>query len=284
MQLKNLQMNAYNPHLRFDEEKLEEFAHIVEQNHGYDFTRYAKSSFRRRIERLLTLSSIRSIDDLILKLKKDGAYINDLVNEITVNTTEMFRDGSFWVYMKTLLKDVSGKNGKISIWHAGCSTGEEIYSMAIAIRELDLKDQVELIATDINEAVLEQSKLGEYPLRNLKTCEDNYKRAGGYFDFKKYCKLSGNSFQMNPELLDNVRFDVHDLVRDKYRLSCDMIMCRNVFIYFNKELQEKVIGEMTRTLKSGGYLAIGSKESIDWSQYSYKYKVESSLERVYQLR
>jgi chemotaxis protein methyltransferase CheR len=251
------------------------------ESQGVDFSNYAFSSFRRRIIRFLEINKIRDINEFLERIKADYSYAGILVKEITVNVTEMFRDPSFWIIMRDSILPQLSKNSVINIWHAACSTGEEVYSMAILLKESGLLKHSKIIATDINSNVLKVAEEGIYPLRNQKTNNENYEKLGGIGKLSDYYTVTNNFVHFDRQLLEKVDFKCHNLAQDGPISNFDLILCRNVLIYFNFELQEKVVQTFGKSMSTGSFLGIGSKESIIWYKASRFFETESYEEKIY---
>lgn len=254
----------------------------IKEKFNYDFSDYAMSSFKRRIIRILELFGFESVDALIEKLNSDKAFVETLVKEITVNTTEMFRDPSFWRKLRDeIMTEVNAVN-KIRIWHAACSSGEEVYSMCIMLKELDLWDKCQLVASDLNDDVLDAAKKGIYFSRNMEVNEANYQRYEGKKKLSDYyTRLNQELVQFDPRLIENVNFYKYDLVKSAPFSKFDIILCRNVMIYFNIELQNRVVELFDSSLFKGGYLAVGSKETIAWCNAAKNFSTISAEEKIY---
>ncbi len=261
---------------------IKEISGVLKSSWNYDFSEYATTSFMRRISRAKEIFRIGSNAELIVKIKSDKNFTEELVREITVNTTEMFRDPSFWRKLREDILPELAKLSTIRIWHAACSSGEEVYTMAILLNEMGISNY-SIIATDINDEVIEKAKSGLYLNRNMELNTQNYNRFLGGVDFKKYYNhFSVDVVKMNPDLLRNVHFRKHDLVIGTPFSKFDLVLCRNVMIYFNMSLQNKVLSLIEQSLFSGSYLAIGSKESIAWCAASNHFKTISAEEKIYQ--
>jgi chemotaxis protein methyltransferase CheR len=233
--------------------------------YGYDFTDYSKASLKRRINRLLMLDKFPSFAELRFRVKTDEAYLKRFVEEITVNVTEMFRDPGFYRCLRDKVLKVLATYPLIRIWHAGCSTGEEVYSMAILLQEANLLHKSLLYATDLNPDVLEKGRRGIYPLGNMKQYSENYILSGGMLDFSTYYTAKYDHAIFNKELSRKMIFATHNLVSDRSFNEFQLILCRNVLIYFDKELQDRVLMLFDQSLESLGFLALGSKETIRFS-------------------
>jgi chemotaxis protein methyltransferase CheR len=261
--------------------ELKKLTEIIKEKFGYDFREYAMSSFKRRVTRILELKKIPNIETLVSQVENNQFVKEDFLHEITVNVTELFRDPSFWRVMKMVLPNLYLNQEKIRIWHAGCSSGEEVYSMLILLKEMDLMDKVEIIASDIDKCILAKAKEGKISLRNMELNEKNYIRYNPTGDLKKYFLYDKEYVYFDKELLSKVSFREINLADVKSFTKCDLILCRNVMIYFNQNLQNEVIKLFHDMLFNYGYLAIGSKESIIWSEYANKFLVINNEEKIY---
>jgi chemotaxis protein methyltransferase CheR len=240
--------------------------------YGYDFTGYSRASLKRRIHRLSSLDKSLSFAEFRYKISTDPVYFKRFVEQITVNVTEMFRDPSFF---KTLRNEVLPRLGTyplIRIWLAGCSTGEEAYSIAIILKELNLLHKSLIYATDLNPAVLEKASQGLFGLGQMKLYSENYILSGGQKDFSSYYTANYSLAKFDPELKRKIIFSTHNLVSDHSFNEFQLILCRNVLIYFDRDLQHKVIDLFDESLEELGYLALGTKETMEFSQVSKKYK------------
>lgn len=253
---------------------------LIKTRHNYDFTNYALSSFKRRVIRILELNKM-TITTLIQKLE-DADYLEYFLNEITVNVTEMFRDPSFWRALReTILPQILLNHKKIRIWHAGCSSGEEVVSMAILLREMNIEKDVQLIATDLDTNILKRAREARYAVKHMELNERNYIRFQGTGQLTNYYKVQNNEAVLDPSLLENVSFRQHDLVRGEVFNKFDLVLCRNVMIYFNQQLQNDVLKKLHESLFKYGYLAIGSKESLIWCDIAGKFLVVNNEEKIY---
>jgi chemotaxis protein methyltransferase CheR len=253
----------------------------IKESIGVDFNNYAFSSFKRRVVRFLEMNKIRNIDEFISRIKTDKIYTDNLVKEITVNVTEMFRDPSFWVVLRDKILPQLSNKPSFKIWHSACSTGEEVYSMAILLKESNLLKNTSIVATDINSNVLKVAEKGVYSLKDQSTNSKNYEQFGGKNKLSDYYTVLDKTVQFDIKLVDNVDFRSHNLVQDNPICEFDLILCRNVLIYFNFELQEKVIETFNKSMSVGSFLGIGSKESIRWCKNTCLFEAESVDEKIY---
>ncbi|MFW5760359.1 MAG: CheR family methyltransferase [Cyclobacteriaceae bacterium] len=262
--------------------ELRKLTEVIKQHRGYDFTNYAMSSFKRRILRVIELGKFSSVEHLIRKIKEEDGYIDEFLEEITVNVTEMFRDPSFWrVVRDHIIPNILLNHNTVSIWHAGCSSGEEVFSMAILLKEMGILNKAKIIATDLDRSILEKAKRGEYAVKNMELNQKNYVRFQGIGQLSDYYNVYNGKAIMDKSLIENVSFREHDLVRGIVFNKFDIVLCRNVMIYFNQTLQNEVLKKLHESLFKYGYLTIGSKESLIWCDIANKFIVVNNEEKIY---
>jgi len=243
----------------------------VLQLYGYDFTNYTKASLLRRLNQLCLLDNFASFAELRYRVVSDASYLQRFVEKITVNVTEMFRDPDFFSYLRTEILPKLGTSPFIRIWIAGCATGEEAYSLAILLHEAKLLHKSLIYATDINPTVLEQAKKGVISMADLKLYKENYLLSGGKADFSAYYTANYNWVKLNSKLRDRILFSSHNLVSDASFNAFQLILCRNVLIYFDTQLQGRVLSLFDESLDTLGYLALGSKETLRFSALAPNY-------------
>lgn len=263
-----------------ENELLESLLVTIHNLYGYDFTQYSRASLQRRINAFYTKAKITSFDALLNKLS-DPQYFTYFIEEITVNVTEMFRDYGFYKLLKSAVIPILATYPFIRIWHAGCSTGEEVYSMAIMLKEAGILHKSILYATDINQAVLEKAKNGIFPISMMQQYSENYIAAGGEKDFSIYYRANYNLAKFDESLINKMVFSAHNLVTDGSFNEFQLILCRNVLIYFDKDLQNKVLQLFDKSLENLGFLALGNKESVRFSTHAFKYKLVDSKEKLW---
>lgn len=249
--------------------------------HGYDFTDYSKASLKRRINRLFTLDRFPSFAEFRYRLKHDPSYVRRFIEQITVPVTEMFRDPGFYKVLREEVLPVLGTYPVIRIWHAGCATGEEVYSMAILLKEANLLHKSLLYATDINPEVLERARAGIFPLTLIKQYTENYINSGGKQDFSSYYSANYDHAKFDGSLSTKMIFSTHNLVSDRSFNEFQLILCRNVLIYFDRQLQTRVFELFTDSLDNLGFLALGSKETLRFSTVAPNYKAVSAKEKIW---
>jgi len=243
----------------------------IYRDYGYDFLQYSRASMKRRINRLMTNDRLASFAELRFVLKDNPAFLQHFVEEITVNLTEMFRDPLFFRQLREEILPQLGTYPLIRVWVAGCSTGEEAYSMSILLKEANLYHKSLIYATDINPRVLDIARNGVYPLSQIKSFSENYIESGGKQDFSKYYTANYEWAKFDADLKQKMILSTHNLVSDTSFNSFQLILCRNVVIYFNKDLQERVFKLFDASLENLGYLALGSKETIRFSGIQHNF-------------
>jgi chemotaxis protein methyltransferase CheR len=262
--------------------EIRKITEIVKNKYNYDFTDYAISSYKRRIQRILELYKFASARQLIDKIEQDAVFFETFLTEITVNVTEMFRDPSFWREIRDhIVPNVLLNHDSFSIWHAGCSSGEEVISMAILLKEMGIYNKVNIIATDIDKPILAKAMRAEYTVKNMELNEKNYIRYQGNASIHDYYDDKNGKAIFDPALLKNVSFRNFDLVKGSAFNKFDLILCRNVMIYFNQNLQNRVLKMLHESLFKYGYLAIGSKESLIWCEIANRFIVANNEEKIY---
>lgn len=252
-----------------------EIAILIEEiykYHGYDFSGYSAASFRRRVERLYQMDRFEHFSDFLSKARSDESYFKHMVEEITVNVTEMFRDPDFYRILRTEILPILATKPFIRIWHACCASGEEVFSMAILLKELNLLDRSLLYATDLNPTVLDIAKKGLFPLRTIQQYAENYRIASGKKDFSDYYTANYGHAKFSDELINKMVFSQHNLITDGSFNEFDLILCRNVLIYFDKDFQRVSLELFDKSLSKLGYLALGTKETIKFSSIQHRYK------------
>jgi chemotaxis protein methyltransferase CheR len=263
-------------------EEVRKITGIIQSKYKYDFSEYALSSFKRRINRILNIHHFTNVDQLIDKLILEPDYFHTFLSELTVNVTEMFRDHSFWLTLrKDILIPLFKEKEKVRIWHAGCSSGEEVFSMAIYLKEMGVLNRTSIIASDIDKDILAKAKAGKYNIKNMDVNTKNYERAQGKFKLSAYYQQQDNFVTFDPTLLENIIFKEYNLTSQEAFSKFDLVLCRNVLIYFNQNLQNKVLKSIHESLFINSYLAIGSKESLIWCDHVSKFNCINNEEKIY---
>lgn len=253
----------------------------VHKRYGYDFRDYARASLMRRAKLVAASTGFKNISELIPALLHDRSYFLNMLHHFSITVTEMFRDPQVYLKLRETVFPYLETHPYIKIWHAGCATGEEVYSLAILLKEAGIYDRCTIFATDFNDSALEVAKEAIYKIENMKHCLTSYRNAGGINSFSEYYTADSDSIVLNKELRKNITFANHNLVLDSVFGEMHLILCRNVLIYFNKTLQNKTLELFRESLVSGGFLCIGTKESINFSSVINDFQAISEKEKIY---
>ena len=253
----------------------------VFRRYGFDFREYAPASLKRRVWRRVYAEHLQTITALLEKVLHDPTCMERLLLDLSINVTAMFRDPTFYVAFREQVVPLLRTYPFTRIWVAGCSTGEEVYSLAILLREEELYDRSRIYATDINEVVLEQARAGVFPLDRMRDYTDNYIRGGGTRAFSEYYVAAYDGAQFQRSLIENVVFAQHNLVSDRSFNEFHVILCRNVMIYFDKTLQDHVHELFYESLVHFGVLALGHKESTRFSPFEQRYEELDASQKLY---
>src|SRR3954452_10103695 len=258
--------------INITEDELEEVLQLLLHQYGYDFTNYSHASLRRRILHFMNTQLLASVYDLKFKLINQKNIFIQLLQTITINVTDMFRDPSFYKALRDKIFPQLATYPLIKIWHAGCATGEEAFSLAILLHEENLLNRCRIYATDLNSVNLTKAQKGIIPLANMKEHSQHYYEAGGKDHFSNYYTAKYDHVLINKELRTNIVFSHHNLVTDNVFNEFQLILCRNVLIYFEPVLQNKVLNLLYNSLSPLGFLAIGLKESLLFSDLNSKFE------------
>lgn len=249
---------------------------------GFDFRQYSRSSISRRIYNRMKIGSIPTISRLLEKVIHEDGFLEQILNDFSINVTEMFRNPSFFKAFRKEVIPQLRDYPEIRIWHAGCATGEEVFSMAILLEEEGLMDKTVIYATDMNEHVLQKAKHGAFPIHKMQSYTKNYMLAGGIHAFSEYYKADHQYAYFLPSLLENIIFAQHNLVTDQSFNEFHVIICRNVLIYFSPALQNQVQQLFYESLSVKGFLGLGDKETLRFAELMPKYQEIVGKERIYQ--
>jgi len=261
--------------------EIELLLEAVYRRYGFDFREYAQASLKRRLWRRASAEGASSISELQAKLLHDPPSMERLLLDLSINVTSMFRDPTFYVAFRAKVVPLLHTYPFTRIWCAGCSTGEEVYSLAIVLQEEGLYDRTRIYATDINESVLATAKAGIFPLDKMQQYTQNYIRGGGKHDFSQYYLAAYEAAQFSKTLTENVVFAQHNLAMDRAFNQFNVIVCRNVMIYFDKPLQDRVHALFYESLERFGVLALGHKETLTFTPLADRYEELDPAERIY---
>jgi chemotaxis protein methyltransferase CheR len=253
----------------------------IYRHYGFDFREYAPASLKRRVWRRVQAEHAGSIAGLLERVLHDPLVMERLLLDLSINVTSMFRDPTFYATFREKVAPMLHTYPFTRVWVAGCSTGEEVYSLAILLHEEGLYERTRIYATDINEAVLERARIGVFPLEKMQEYTENYLRAGGKRSFSEYylAKYEGALFERS--LTENVVWAPHNLVQDRSFNTFNVILCRNVMIYFDRTLQRHVHELFHESLERFGILALGHKESIRFTGFEDRYEELDAQEKIY---
>jgi len=254
----------------------------IHKRYGYDFRNYARASLKRRIRNFAGASNCETISAMISPLLHDASFAAKLIFALSVTVSEMFRDPEFFRFLRDQVIPYLKTYPFVRIWHAGCSTGEEVYSLAIVLQEEGIYDRATIFATDFNDLALDKAREGIYSLEKIKAYTSNYQRSGGAESFTKYYRTGYDAAILDATLKKNITFANHNLATDGVFSEVHLVLCRNVLIYFDKNLQDRTLGLFHESLAHGGVLALGSKESIQFAQVADFFKVMSTKWKIFQ--
>jgi len=253
----------------------------VYRHYGFDFREYAPASLKRRVWRRVHAEGAQTISGLTERVLHDPAVMERLLLDLSINVTSMFRDPTFYVALRERVVPLLRTYPFTRIWVAGCSTGEEVYSLAIMLLEENVYERTRIYATDINEAVLARARQGVFPLDKMQEYTENYIRARGTRSFSEYYLAKYEGALFDRSLGDNVVWAPHNLVQDRAFNTFNLILCRNVMIYFDRPLQNRVHRLFYESLERFGILALGHKESIRFTGFEDRYEELDPQEKLY---
>ena len=260
-------MNSYNLEKNYISlEQKDLLLQFLSDNLDLHFQEYSESSVRRRISKILSELNLQTVEEYIKYLQRTENPREEFLERFTVNVTEMFRDPYFYsVIINEIEKHVEEKRA-IKIWSAGCSSGEETLSLAILLKERNLLDKVSITGTDLSTSILKKAQSRTYKLRHMEYYDRAYREAGGKYDLEKYFEVNGENVIFDSDLCRPITFIENDLTTLPPSNDFDFVICRNVLIYFNAQLQDTILNKFTNSLNDNGYLALGSKESLIFFQ------------------
>lgn len=254
------------------ESQLDRFLVRFLEEFGYDFTGYSHNSIQRRIVRIMTLFKVSDLDDLLSKMLKQPSLVGSFVQQVTVPLTTMFRDPAFFLALRQKVIPYLSTYPLIRVWVAGCSTGEEAYSLAILLNEAGLMERSLIYATDLNPVSVERASQGMFSFENLGEFTENYVSSGGTRDLSAFYTSNLEGFRFKDELRSRMVFSTHNLVSDSSFNCFQLILCRNVLIYFQRSLQDSVLELFHMSLEFSGFLALGTKETLMFSSLSDRFQ------------
>jgi chemotaxis protein methyltransferase CheR len=257
------------------------FLEAILLKYGYDFKNYSNAHIKRRLLHRLITANINSISEMQYKILYDKNFFRLTLADLSINVTEMFRDPLFYKAIREKVIPVLKTYPFIKIWHAGCSTGEEVFSMAILLKEEGIYDRTQIYATDFNQIVLKKASDAIYSIDKIKEYTANYQKSGGKRSFSDYYTAKYNSVIFDKSLKENIVFADHNLVSDSIFAEVNLIICRNVLIYFDRILQNKVIKLFEESLITGGFLGLGTKEDIRFTKSADNFSTFDANQKIY---
>lgn len=264
-----------------EEIELELLLDGVFRHYGCDFRQYARASLKRRISNCILSEGLSTISELQNRVMHHPDSLDRFLRSLSVKVTSMYRDPSFYLTFRKTVVPLLRTYPFIRIWHAGCSTGEEVYSMAILLEEEGLYDRSRIYATDMNEDVVRKAQAGIFPLAPMKEYTTNYLSAGGKASFSEYYTANYDKAVLRPSLKENIVFSQHNLATDGSFNEFNVIFCRNVMIYFNSSLQERTLRLFHDSLVRFGILALGRKESLKFTSFEKSFEPLDDREKLY---
>jgi chemotaxis protein methyltransferase CheR len=256
----------------------------VYRSYGYDFRSYARASVERRIRQFLSKAGCATVSELIPKVLQDRDLFSRLVRNFSISVTELFRDPFVYRAIREKVVPLLRTWPHFKVWLAGCATGEEAYSLAIVLKEEGVYNRAILYATDFNDEALAQARYGIYENTRLQEATRNYQQAGGKASFSDYYHARYNAAALDSSLKERIVFSGHNLTSDHMFGEMHLVLCRNVLIYFNCELQYRALGLFTESLVHGGFLCLGTKEDLRFTDIRQQYQVVDDKARIYKKR
>jgi chemotaxis protein methyltransferase CheR len=263
--------------------ELELFIRAMQLRHGYDFSQYAPASLKRRVLQLVRVYDTGTISELNSRLLHVEGFIGQVIEGLSVPVSEMFRDPSVFRALGEKVFPLLASYPQINIWQAGCAHGQEVYSLAILLEEAGLYDRTQIYATDFSEAALTQAREGIYPAKEARDWSRNYHEAGGTHSLADYYSARYEYIKLDQKLRRHVIFANHNLVTDKIFCEAQLILCRNVLIYFSNPLQDRTLGVFRDSLVRGGFLCLGTRENLDFAPSAADFVPVDGPLRIYQL-
>ena len=254
------------------------------RRYGYDFRHYAQASLKRRLRRSMQRADLEQTSQMIPMVLHDEEFFDALLRDLSITVTEMFRDPDFYQAVRRKVVPVLKTYPFIKIWHPGCATGEEVYSMAIVLQEEGFLQRSQIYATDFNTHSLKVAREGIYPLERMQKFAHNYEQSGGTASFSDYYEARYGAARLAEPLRRNITFAYHNLVADGVFGEMNLIVCRNVLIYFDRHLQDRVLGLFSDSLCRRGFLCLGTKETVEFSTANNSFELLSRKQKVYQKR
>jgi len=252
------------------------------QRYGHDFRQYARASAHRRIHNIKAQAGLGTVSELIPRVLHDPSFFEQILREMSITVTTMFRNPGLFLFLRQKVLPYLKSYPSLKIWHAGCATGQEAYSLSILLKEENLAKRTVIYATDFNDAALDTAKKGIYDIKDVKDFTKNYQAAGGSRSFSEYYHAEYGAMKLQQCLKDPITFANHNLTIDGVFSEMQLILCRNVLIYFDNKLQDRVLQLFYESLAENGFLCLGRRESLLCSTIRDKFVVLDEKHRVFQ--
>ncbi|HBP87200.1 MAG TPA: chemotaxis protein CheR [Nitrospiraceae bacterium] len=253
----------------------------IRRRYGYDFTHYSYASLKRRLSQARDQAQLTRYTEMLDHLYHDERFFDHFLKHMSIPVTEMFRDPPFYQAIREQIIPLLKTFPFVKIWHTGCATGEEVYSMVILLHEENFLDRVRIYATDFNKHGLDAAEKAVYPAKNIETYAANYRAAGGRRDFSDYYSSGYDLMKIKDFLKKNITFSYHNLVTDGVFGEMNLIFCRNVLIYFDRTLQDRVLRLFTDSLRHGGFLCLGNRETLNFTSVKSLFEPVESRQKIY---
>lgn len=253
----------------------------IRTRYGYDFTHYSHASLVRRLDKAREQAKVLRFTELLDRLLHDEKCFDEFLKHMSITVTSLFRDPAFYRAIRERIVPLLKTYPFVKIWHAGCATGEEVYSMAMLLHEEGFIDRARIYATDFNKHSLDIAQQGVYPARHMEAYAANYREAGGLQEFSDYYSAGYELAKFKDFLKERITFSYHNLVTDGVFGEMNLICCRNVLIYFDKTLQDQVLTKFSESLRHGGFLCLGNKESLNFTAIKQQFEVVEAKQRIY---
>jgi len=266
---------------RVEEIEINLLLEAVYQRYGYDFRSYARASIERRARQFMANNGFASVSEMLPRLLRDKVFFTALARFFSIPVTEMFRDPPVYRSLREKVVPFLRTWPHFKVWHAGCATGEEVYSLAIVLKEEGVYDRATIYATDFNEDALDRARDGIYDIGKIQEATRNYQEAGGQGSFSEYYHARYDAVAVHSDLRQRVVFSSHNLASDSAFGEMHLVFCRNVMIYFNRQLQNRALGLFTESLVHGGFLCLGTKEDLQFTDACGHYEAMDRKARIY---
>jgi chemotaxis protein methyltransferase CheR len=270
-----------NTEIEIEQIEIDLLLEAIYRRYGYDFRSYARASIERRTRLFLSGSGYTSVSEMTDRVLHDEEFFSRLARNYSISVTEMFRDPFVYQVVREKVVPLLRTWPHFKVWHAGCATGEEVYSLVIMLKEEGVYDRATIYATDFNDTALEQAREGVYGIDKIQEASRNYQESGGKTSFSEYYHARYDAVVMDRSLKEHIVFSNHNLAVDNAFGEMHLVFCRNVLIYFNDELKNRALGLFTESLVHGGFLCLGTREDLRFTDAFDRYEIVDSKAKLY---